>query len=386
MLIGFLQTIRLESYIYILLRQGIMLNDEEIKRYHRQIILPEVGIGGQERLKGAKIVVLGLGGLGCPASLYLAAAGVGTLGLVDNDKVGSTNLQRQVLYTEEDLGKNKAEQAKRRLEKTNPHLNLKSYPLALSETNAEEIIKEYDLVIDCTDNFQTRYLANAVCLKQDKPYIYGSVSQFEGQVSVFSKKGPCYCCIFPALPEDGVIGACAENGVLGVLPGIIGLIQAAEAIKIILNQGTTLLGRLLIYDALKMQFREFRINKNPKCRVCSIRDINQGKKERSMEEEITPKELKHLLDSGRIILIDIREQDEYELCHIKGAKLVPMSELREKTNEIPKDKDVVLYCHSGRRSMHVLKHLQQLGWTRLKNLKGGIDQWAEEIEPQMPRY
>ena len=364
-------------------------------------MIPDVGIEGQKKLKQAKVLIVGTGGLGSPASIYLAAAGVGKIGLVDFDVVDHTNLQRQIIYSTNDVGKKKTEASKERLKALNPNADIVAYETHLTSQNAMGIIKEYDIVIDGTDNFPTRYLVNDACVLLEKPNVYGSIFQFDGQASVFdSRKGPCYRCLYPEPPPAGLVPSCAEGGVLGILPGIIGLIQATEAIKIIFRKGEPLIGRLLLFNALDMKFRELKLRKNPKCQICGpnraitkLIDYQQfcgvkgAEKTENEEIEIRPLELKEMFDKKQdFILVDVREQHEYDICNIKGSKLVPLGELEERLGELDKSKLIVLHCHSGARSMFALKKLQKLGFKKLKNLQGGIDGWAAEVEPEMARY
>jgi adenylyltransferase/sulfurtransferase len=378
------------------------LSHKEIKRYGRHLIMPEVGLRGQEKLKAARVLIVGAGGLGSPLGMYLAAAGVGTIGLVDFDVVDPSNLQRQVLYGEKDVGKPKLQVAKQRLLDINPHIEVKTYEESLTSDNALEIIREYDVVVDGTDNFPTRYLVNDACVMLGKPNVYGSIFRFEGQASVFdAKHGPCYRCLFPEPPPPGLVPSCAEGGVLGVLPGIIGTVQATETVKLIIGQGEPLVGRLLLFDALKMRFRELKLRKDPKCPVCGPNPtvtklidyeqfcgiVRKPDGEAPNEFEITPEELKGKIDRGdHVLLIDVREPHEYEICNIPGAKLIPLASLPEHANELSLTDEIVAHCHVGARSARAVEFLHGLGFRRIKNLRGGIDAWAERIDPSMPRY
>lgn len=385
---------------------GADLSQDELKRYSRHLIMPEVGIEGQKKLKDAKVLCIGSGGLGSPMSLYLAAAGVGTIGMVDFDVVDFSNLQRQILFGTKDVGKPKVKTAIDRLTDINPNIKVVPYETKFTSENAMEIIKQYDIVADGTDNFPTRYLVNDACVLLGKPNVYGSIFRFEGQASVFdATKGPCYRCLYPEPPPPGLVPSCAEGGVLGILPGIIGVIQATEVVKIILGKGQTLVGRLLTFNALKMIFREMKLRKNPDCPICGPKktitkliDYEQfcglkiGQESAGEAQakagsiEISPEEAKKKLDNGEIVLIDVREPYEFDICHIQGAKLIPLGELPNRLNELNADDQIVLHCHHGGRSMRALQLLQTKGFKKLKNLTGGIDQWAERLEPDMARY
>ena len=379
----------------------VALSYAEIKRYGRHLIIPEVGLAGQKRLKASSVLVVGTGGLGSPLSLYLAAAGVGRIGLVDYDVVDDSNLQRQVLYTTKDLGKSKPWTAKERLEALNPHIEVEVYETRLTSDNALEIMKDYDVIVDGTDNFPTRYLVNDACALLGKPNVYGSIFRFDGQVSVFyAKKGPCYRCLYPEPPPPGLVPSCAEGGVLGVLPGIIGALQANETLKLLLGIGEPLIGRLLLFDALRMSFRELRIRKDPNCPLCGenprIKElidyeefcgVRPAQQPHDAEYSITPEELKEKLERGeRVILLDVREPVEYEICRLEGSVLVPLGKLPEYVNRLSQTEEIVAYCHTGARSAMAVKLLRDLGFRRVKNLVGGIDAWAAKIDPSMPRY
>ena len=383
----------------------IALSRDDFSRYSRHLILPEVGADGQRRIKAARILCIGAGGLGSPATLYLAAAGIGTLGLVDADRVDASNLQRQVLYGTGDIGKEKLAAASARLRELNPELEIVPHETRLTSANATEIVAGYDVVIDGSDNFPTRYLSNDVCVFARKPNIYGSVFRFEGQASVFAPHlgGPCYRCLFPEPPPPGAAPSCAEAGVLGVLPGIIGLIQATEALKLILGAGESLAGRLLHFDALKMKFREFNLRRDPECPVCGdqptifapidYEQFCQGPAEPdwfAAQDEIpsvSVQELKRKMDQGEAVtLIDVREPYEYEVARIAGARLIPLGELETHVAELPRTGTLVLQCHSGVRSEHAVRLLQEAGFENACNLAGGIDAWSVEIDPAVPRY
>jgi adenylyltransferase/sulfurtransferase len=379
----------------------VELNREEFLRYGRHLIIPEVGLEGQRRLKSASVLIIGAGGLGSPLAFYLTAAGVGRIGIVDFDVVDLSNLQRQILHTTKDVGRSKLESAREKLESLNPNVKIETYEMRLTSENALDLIKEYDIVVDGTDNFPTRYLVNDACVFLKKPNVYGSIFRFEGQVSVFyADKGPCYRCLYKEPPPPGLVPSCAEGGVLGVLPGIIGTIQALETIKLILGIGEPLIGKLLLFDALRMKFRELKLRKDPECPVCgenpTVKELIDYEAfcgitpEQILHQsglEITPEELKEKLENGEdIILIDVREPVEYEINRIEGSKLIPLSKLPEKVNELDQTREIVLYCKMGGRSARAVQLLRELGFTRVKNLAGGIDAWIEKIDPTMPRY
>lgn len=363
-------------------------------RYNRQMILSEIGKDGQTKLSTARVLCVGAGGLGCPALLYLAGAGVGHIGIVDSDTVDESNLQRQVLYTMEDIGRPKAEAARDRLLAFNPQIKVTAFDTRLTANNARELLSPYDIIIDGTDNFAARFLINDACALLKKILIYGSVLRFEGQVSVFDAAlGPCYRCLFPSMPGPGMGPSCAEAGVIGVVPGIVGMMQATEAIKLILGKGDALRGKLLLIDTLSMTFRELQLSKDDHCPCCRkdappivLKDYTAGGC--VMEDiEITPKDLQKLLQNGAVLtLIDVREPDEHAKCCINGSRLIPLNDLAAHVHELDKTQLIVLHCHHGVRSMHALQFLQSQGFTRLKNLAGGIDAWAEECEPGMTRY
>ncbi len=386
----------------------IELSKDELERYSRHLILPEVGLEGQKKLKAASVLCVGTGGLGAPLTMYLAAAGVGRIGLVDFDVVDASNLQRQIIHGTSWIGKPKLDSAADRLAEINPHLQIDRYPVRLSSENALDICRDYDLIIDGTDNFPTRYLVNDACVLLGKPNVYGSIFRFEGQATVFHyEDGPCYRCLYPEPPPPGLVPSCAEGGVLGILPGIIGVIQATEAVKIILGIGTTLKGRLMLYDALNMKFRELKLRKNPECPVCgnhptvtSLIDyeefcgIPQARAEEEAAQaavgEITATDLKRLLDhSADVVVIDVRNPDEYAAARIPGTKLIPLSEIErgpgvEQVRTLVNGSDLVVHCRSGMRSAKALQILQQAGISG-KNLKGGIHAWSDEVDPSVPK-
>jgi len=374
------------------------LTREEFERYSRQIVMPEIGPEGQEKLKASSVLVVGVGGLGTPAAVFLAAAGVGKIGLVDFDTVKASNLHRQVLYSHEDLGKRKVEVAKSRLQRLNPHTKIEAYDTKLDSTNALEILRGYDVIVDGTDNFPARYLVGDACVLLGKPDVYASVFRLDGQMTVFAKSGPCHRCLFPEPPPPDTVPSCAEAGVLGVLPGIMGSLQAAEALKLILHLGDSMVGRLLILNATEMKFTEIRVGKNLDCPVCgsnpSIRELQDyeafcGASTRASESvpEVTPILLKRMLDEGRDVeLVDVREPFEYQICHLEGSKLVPLGQLRARVGNLSKSKTVVVYCHHGRRSANAVSYLTSAGFTDVKNLRGGIAAWRVEVDPKILEY
>jgi len=365
--------------------------------------MPEVGVEGQEKLKGASILLIGAGGLGSPVALYLAAAGVGRLGIVDFDKVDFTNLQRQIIHRTEDVGRLKVESAKERIHAINPDIEVETFNVKTSRENIMELIRGYDIIIDGTDNFPTRYLINDACVFQKKPNIYGSIFRFDGQATVFYPlKGPCYRCLFPEPPPPGLVPSCAEGGVLGVLPGVIGTIQATEAVKLIIGQGEPLIGRLLIYHALKMEFRQVNIRRDPDCPVCgdhpTVKELvdyemfcglGRGEEGHAGQSpyDLGCQEAQALLKKDeKVVLLDVREPHEYHIVHIEGAKLIPLSELHLRTNELDTSDTLVTYCHHGQRSLEAIKTLEHFGFKKLKHLRGGIDAWACEVDRAMARY
>jgi len=381
---------------------SVALDNEEVLRYSRHLIIPEVGMHGQKLLKESRVLIVGAGGLGSPLALYLAAAGVGTLGIVDFDVVDLTNLQRQILHTTEDLGKPKLDSARKAIERINPHVKVELHPVQLTSGNALAILASYDIVVDGTDNFATRYLVNDACVLLGKPNVYGSIFRFDGQVTVFdAKHGPCYRCLYPAPPPPGLIPSCAEGGVLGVLPGIIGTLQALETIKLILHQGDSLVGRLVLFDALSFKFRELVLRKNPACPICglspSIHELIDYEQfcgltrptEQPAEDdglEITVEDLKSRLDRGDTpSILDVREPHEYSIVNL-GAPLIPLGKLSERFQELDPSKELVVYCKSGVRSAKAVAFLRKKGYSKAKNLAGGIDAWAQRIDRKLPRY
>lgn len=376
------------------------LDRKELRRYSRHLIMPEVGLEGQRKLKAAQILIVGTGGLGSPAALYLAAAGIGRIGLVDFDDVEESNLQRQIIHGTKDVGRPKLHSARERILEINPNVDVVLHETAIDSSNALEIMQGYDVLIDGSDNFPTRYLTNDVCVLLGKPNVYGSVFRFDGQASVFyAEHGPCYRCLFPQPPPPGLVPSCAEGGVLGVLPGIIGTIQATEAMKLILGQGEPLIGRLLLYDALDMTFDELRLHKDPDCPVCGPKptitelidyEVFCGLDPAETPEaiwEITPIELKSRLEQGeRLCLVDVREPHEWDISHLEGALLIPQDELLARMNELNSTDEIVLYCRSGKRSSRALNLLRNAGFGRLKNLHGGINAWARTVDPSLPEY
>jgi sulfur-carrier protein adenylyltransferase/sulfurtransferase len=375
------------------------LSHEEILRYSRHLILPDVGVEGQRKLKAARVLLIGAGGLGSPAALYLAAAGVGKLGLIDFDVVDLTNLQRQILHGTQAVGIPKLDSARERIEDLNPNVQVETLETRLTSENALAIIREYDIVADGTDNFPTRYLVNDACVLLGKPNVYGSIFRFEGQASVFyAKEGPCYRCLYAEPPPAGLVPSCAEGGVLGVLPGIIGSIQALETIKLILGRGETLIGRLLLFDALRLKFRELKLERDPDCPVCGrnptitkLIDYEAfcGVTEEPAYEgaEITALDLKAELDAGKpIVLVDVREPHEQEITQIDGALLIPLGELPDRLGELDDHAEIVTHCHHGGRSLKALEILRAAGFAKVRSLRGGIDAWAVNIDPEMPRY
>ncbi|PYK86878.1 MAG: molybdenum cofactor biosynthesis protein MoeB [Verrucomicrobia bacterium] len=372
------------------------LSNEERVRYSRHLTMPEVGIDGQRRLKAAHVLCIGAGGLGSPAALYLAAAGVGTIGIVDFDDVDLSNLQRQILHGTKDIGRSKLESARDRLRDANPNIEVELHECRFSSENASELVARYDLVVDGSDNFPTRYLSNDVCVFARRPNIYGSIFRFDGQSSVFAPHlgGPCYRCLFPEPPAPGTIPNCAEAGVLGVLPGIIGMVQAIEAIKLILGVGEPLIGRLLHFEALKMKFRELKLRRDPQCPVCGDAptitapiDYEQFCGIAVDVPAISVHDLKRKRDAREAIqLIDVREPFEFEIARIDGAKLIPLGQLANRLHELKRNGQTVVHCHTGMRSAQAVQMLRQTGFTNVYNLEGGIDAWANEIDPAMQKY
>ena len=382
------------------------LTQDQINRYSRHLLLPEVGVEGQEKICNAKVLLIGTGGLGSPLALYLAAAGVGNLGLIDFDVVDLSNLQRQVAHGESTVGKLKVDSAKARIADLNSSINVTTYNTRLSSENVMEIFADYDIIVDGTDNFPTRYLASDACVLLKKPYIYGCILRFEGQASVFdSRTGPCYRCLYPAPPPPGLVPSCAEGGVIGILPGIVGLIQANEVIKLILDIGDSLVGRLLLFDALKMKFREMKLRKDPACPICGenptiteLIDYEQfcgivpvQESSADLEMEIAVEQVKKLMDEKHgFKLIDVREPSEYNICKIEGATLIPLGDIEAKDttllNGLSPDDEIVLHCKAGVRSMKALKALEKMGFHNLKSMRGGINEWSEKIDSSVPLY
>ncbi len=382
--------------------QPAALTNDEVLRYSRHLIMPEVGMEGQLKLKQAKVLCIGAGGLGAPVGLYLAAAGVGRIGLVDFDSVDFTNLQRQVLFGSSDVGRPKLEAAAERLRTLNPAIQIDSLETRLSSDNALELFKDYDIIVDGTDNFPTRYLVNDACVLLGKPNVYGSIFRFEGQITIFSYPGgPCYRCLYPEPPPPGLVPSCAEGGVLGVLPGIVGTIQTAETLKLILGKGDPLIGRLLLFDALAMKFRELKLRRNPECPVCGdhptvthlidyaefcgIRGEEAPAPQTSVPD-ITPRELKSRLDRGDdLFILDVREPHEYQICNL-GGHLIPLGDLSRRVSELDSSREIVAHCRSGKRSAEAVEFLRQAGFRKIWNLKGGILAWSDEVDPSVPKY
>ena len=380
----------------------VELSNDEISRYSRHLIMPEVALDGQKKLKAAKVLTVGTGGLGSPLALYLAAAGVGTLGIVDFDVVDESNLQRQILHGTSDVGRPKVESARDRIEDINPNVNVVVHEEALTSENALDIFADYDVIVDGTDNFPTRYLVNDACVLLGKPNVYGSIFRFEGQASVFwAEEGPCYRCLYPEPPPPGLVPSCAEGGVLGILPGAIGTIQATETVKLILGIGKPLIGRLMLYDALGMSFREMKLRKDPNCPVCGenptvteLIDYQEfcGIPQAAAAEqangvpEISVTDLKRKMDAGENInVLDVREPHEYEVANI-GVRLVPLGELPQRLAEFDQNENFAIHCKTGGRSAKAVKLLQDAGFQNVYNVKGGITAWSEEIDPSVPKY
>jgi molybdopterin/thiamine biosynthesis adenylyltransferase/rhodanese-related sulfurtransferase len=379
------------------------LSNEEVMRYSRHLIMPEVGMDGQLKLKQAKVLCIGTGGLGAPLGLYLAAAGVGRIGLVDFDSVDLTNLQRQILFGTSDIGRPKIEAAADRLRNLNPDIQMDQFETRLTSDNALDILKNYDIVVDGTDNFPTRYLVNDACVILGKPNVYGSIFRFEGQITIFgAPAGPCYRCLYPEPPPPGLVPSCAEGGVLGVLPGIVGAIQAAETLKLIIGKGEPLIGRLLLFDALAMRFRELKLRKNPECPVCGehptitklidyaefcgVRGEEAASAAQSTVPEIAPRALKARLDRGDDLFnLDVREPHEYQICNM-GGHLIPLGELSRRVNELDSSREIVAHCRSGKRSAEAVEFLRSAGFRKVLNLKGGILAWSDEVDASVPKY
>ncbi|MAT97090.1 MAG: molybdenum cofactor biosynthesis protein MoeB [Anaerolineaceae bacterium] len=390
----------------------VSLSHEEVERYSRHLIMPEVGMEGQKKLKAASVLLIGAGGLGSPLAMYLAAAGIGRIGMVDYDVVDYTNLQRQIIHGTKDVGRPKLDSAKDRILDINPHIQVDTYEVPLTSDNALELFEPYDIIIDGTDNFPTRYLTNDACVLLGKPNVYGSIFRFEGQASVFyAKEGPCYRCLFPEPPPPGLVPSCAEGGVLGILPGTIGAIQATEAVKLILGVGEPMIGRLLLYDALNMEFDQVRLRKNPDCPVCSenptlteLIDYEQfcgmpahdhshysavAQSNGDGVPQMTPVQLKSRLDAGEnLYILDVREPHEWEISNLShlGAHLIPKGQVVNRLNELDTAQEIVVQCRSGARSADIVRELQKHGFKKLWNLDGGINRWAKEVEPELPTY
>jgi sulfur-carrier protein adenylyltransferase/sulfurtransferase len=381
----------------------VELSNEEIARYSRHLIMPEVALDGQKTLKKARVLTIGAGGLGSPLAMYLAAAGIGTIGIVDFDVVDESNLQRQIIHGTSDLGRPKMESARDRIQDLNPNVQVEAFEEALTSENALEIFEDFDVIVDGTDNFPTRYLVNDASVLTGKPNVYGSIFRFEGQASVFyAEEGPCYRCLYPEPPPPGLVPSCAEGGVLGILPGAIGTIQATETVKLILGIGEPLIGRLLLYDALSMRFREMKLRKNPGCPVCGENPtvtelidyqefcgIPQANAQAQANEvpEITVQELKDRMENGaeKVSVLDVREPHEYEVANI-GARLIPLGELPERLVELDRDENLAVHCKTGSRSARAVKLMQEAGFQNVYNVKGGITAWSEEIDPSVPKY
>jgi molybdopterin/thiamine biosynthesis adenylyltransferase/rhodanese-related sulfurtransferase len=381
--------------------KNVSLTKEELARYSRHLLMPEVTAEGQQRLKGARVLCIGTGGLGSPATLYLAAAGIGAIGLVDFDEVELSNLQRQVLHGTGDVGRSKLESARDRLRDVNPNVKINLHECRFSSQNATDLVAGYDVVVDGSDNFPTRYLSNDVCVWAGKPNVYGSVYRFDGQSTVFAPhlNGPCYRCLFPDPPEPGTVPNCAEAGVFGVLPGIIGLVQAIETIKLVLGIGESLVGRLLHFDALKMTFREFKLRRDPQCPVCgelptisepidyeAFCGIAQPVEARPIPTMSVHELKQKLAQAAPITVLDVREPFEHEIAHIEGSKLIPLGQLTTRLSELERERAIIAHCKSGARSARAVQLLQSAGFTQSFNLEGGIDAWADEIDPAMQRY
>jgi len=380
------------------------LTTDDLSRYSRHLILPEVGMEGQRRLKAARVLCVGTGGLGSPLALYLTAAGIGTLGLVDFDVVDSSNLQRQIIHSTKDIGRKKIDSAEEKLSALNPAITIVKHETMLTSANALDILKDYDIVADGTDNFPTRYLVNDACVLLGKPNVYGSIFRFEGQASVFATEaGPCYRCLYPEPPPPGLVPSCAEGGVLGILPGLVGVIQATEVIKLILGKGESLVGRLLLVDALNMRFRELKLRKNPECPVCGdhptvtalidyehfcgiVPETPQEKNVKNGIPQLTVKELKARRDAGDdIFLLDVREPYEVQIAQI-GGTVIPQNDVPQRLAEIPRDREIVVHCRSGARSQRIAEFLKQSGYQNVVNLAGGILAWSDEIDPSVQKY
>ena len=379
-----------------------MLTNQEVMRYGRHLIMPEVGVKGQEKLKAAKVLMVGAGGLGSPSALYLAASGIGEITIIDPDVVDVSNLQRQVLHDTASIGVPKVESAKKRLLEINPLIKVNAIQDKLSNENVLKLVRDHDIVVDGTDNFETRYMVNDACIFEKKLNVYGSIFRFDGQATVFcAEDGPCYRCLYPEPPPPGMVPSCAEGGVLGILPGVVGTIQATEAIKLIIGEGNPLVGRLLIYDALAMTFRTLKVRKDPSCPVCgpnaTIKELQDyeyfcgidgghGETGETLAA-ITARQLKEQLDGGkRLTLLDVRTPEEWEITHLPNARHIPLDDLPSRLNELDSADEMVVYCHHGQRSARAINFLKKMGFSKLKNLAGGIESWAVNVDPEIPRY
>jgi adenylyltransferase/sulfurtransferase len=382
----------------------MQLNNDEIRRYSRHLILPEVGLAGQKKICSSSVLCIGAGGLGSPIAMYLAAAGIGKLGIVDFDTVDYSNLQRQILHTDADVGRSKAESAKETINSINPNVEVLIHKTRISSENALDLIRPYDIVVDGTDNFPTRYLTNDACVLLKKPNVYGSIFRFDGQASVFAPHlgGPCYRCLYPEPPPPGMVPSCAEGGVLGVLPGIIGCIQATEILKLALGKGSSLVGRLMLFNALDMKFRELKLRKDPACPICgenpTIKELidyemfcgimPESAAPQGNPDEVTVQDMKKALDNPSlgIKVIDVREPDEYEIAHVKGVPLLPLSQLSQRFTELDPNQQYYIHCKAGVRSLKAVQFLREQGFKYLKSVKGGIDVWSDEIDHSVPKY
>ncbi len=382
----------------------LSLSNQEVERYSRHLIMPEVGMDGQLKLKAASVLCIGAGGLGSPVAMYLAAAGVGRLGLVDFDVVDYSNLQRQVIHGTPDVGRSKLESARDTLVAINPEVTIDMHEMALSSSNAFDVLGDYDIVVDGTDNFPTRYLVNDACVLLRKPNVFGSIFRFEGQASVFAtEQGPCYRCLYPEPPPPGLVPSCAEGGVLGILPGVVGTIQATETVKLIIGVGEPLINRFMIYDALSMKFRELKLRRDPDCPVCGdsptvtqlidyeqfcgITPDLQVSDDSASDDDVTVEELKVCIDNNEgVLVLDVREQQEYQICSIPGSLLIPLGELPNRINELGDHEDMVVHCKSGVRSAKAVKILRAAGFKKAKNLAGGILRWIDVVDPSLPKY
>ena len=390
--------------MFVTTESSVTLSNQEVERYSRHLIMPEVGMDGQLKLKAASVLCIGVGGLGSPVAMYLAAAGVGRLGVVDFDVVDYSNLQRQVIHGTPDVGRSKLESARDKLVAINPEVTIDMHEMALSSSNAFDVFGDYDIVVDGTDNFPTRYLVNDACVLLRKPNVFGSIFRFEGQVSVFAtEQGPCYRCLYPEPPPPGLVPSCAEGGVLGILPGVIGTIQATETVKLIIGVGEPLINRFMIYDALRMKFRELKLRRDPDCPVCGDRPtvtqlidyeqfcgVTPGAQvldDPSSGDNVTVEELKVFIDNNDgVFVLDVREPQEHQICSIPGAVLIPLGELPNRINELGGHEDMVVHCKSGVRSAKAVKILHDAGFKKAKNLSGGILRWIDVVDPSMPKY